>query len=664
MVVDRLGRSKSTDGLRSTEAKEGSYRAPVEAGTDYEICLLDAAGIVTSWNEGARRFKGYEAAEIIGKHFSKFYTEEDRQAELPRRALEGAEREGRYENEGWRVRKDGSKFWANVVIDAIRDPHGKLIGFAKVTHELTQRKLAEETLHRSEEQFRILVQGVTDYAIYMLDPQGRITNWNPGAQRIKQYTPVEAVGSHFSIFYTEEDRAAGEPQRSLDIAIAEGRFEKEAIRVRKDGSRFWANVVIDPIRDADGILLGFAKITRDVTERKEVEAKLGEAREALFQSQKMEAIGQLTGGVAHDFNNLLTVILSSLDLLRRRINDDPKALRLLENAVQGAKRGASLTARMLAFGRRQSLLPRAVDVISLVRGMNELMKGSLGTSVSIETRFPLDLPPVLADSNQLELALLNLCTNARDAMHEGGTITISAYPKVVMDNQKAGFKAGSYICLAVADTGGGMDHSVLARAMEPFFTTKGVGKGTGLGLAMVHGMMEQSGGKLILSSSLGVGTTAELWFPQALEGLTPVADGPVEELVKEPSRMRPLAVLVVDDDPLVLVNTGVMLEDLGHTVVEALSGRAALDILAKGNSFDLIITDQVMPDMTGLQLAKIIRQTWSEMPIVLASGYADFVVEPALKLPLLPKPYLQRALAKALTDVLSSEQGARASDGR
>ena len=284
----------------------------VEAVTDYAIYMLDPTGIVTSWNPGARRFKGYEESEIIGEHFSRFYTEEDRRTELPQRALQTAEREGKFESEGWRVRKDGSRFWAYVIIDPIRDSEGKLVGFAKVTRDLTQRRAAEAELRRSQEQFRLLVQGVTDYAIYLLMLDGTVASWNAGAERIKGYKPGEVIGQHFSIFYPPEDCDAGLPAIALETARRDGRFESEGLRVRKDGTTFWANVVIDVIRDGEGRVIGFAKITRDITERKSAEETLERTREALVQSQKMEAIGQLTGGVAHDFNNLLMAIQGSL----------------------------------------------------------------------------------------------------------------------------------------------------------------------------------------------------------------------------------------------------------------------------------------------------------------------------------------------------------------
>ena len=623
---------------------EGRYRLLVEAVTDYAIYMLDASGIVTTWNPGAQRFKGYAANEIIGQHFSRFYTEDDRKTGLPSRALETAEREGKFEAEGWRVRKDGSRFWAYVVIDPIRDRSGQIIGFAKITRDLTERKAAEQVLHRSEEQFRLLVQGVSDYAIYLLDLEGNITSWNLGAQRIKGYFANEIIGQHFSRFYTDEDRAAGLPQLALETVRNHGRFEKEAWRVRKDGSRFWAHVIIDPIRDDEGNAIGYAKITRDITERRKAEEELQKAREFSLQAQKLEAIGQLTGGIAHDFNNLLMAVLGSLELLRKRLSDDPKSIALLENAAQGAQRGTTLTKRMLAFARNYEMKKEAIDIPTLVHGMKELVERSMGPSFNMEIRFPLSLNPVEADANQLELALLNLSLNARDAMADGGDIILAAREENISAGHRSGLKAGRYIRLSVTDTGEGMDQETLLKATEPFFTTKGVGKGTGLGLSMVHGFAEQSGGRLILHSQKGAGTTAELLLPVAKtsEKAIPATPAPPAKA------LRPLTILAVDDDALVLMNTVHMLEDLGHTVFEAYSGYEALEILKREDGIDLVVTDQAMPKMTGIELAKIIKREWPDIPVLLATGYADRVRGDDVGLPKLTKPYMQRELAEAI----------------
>jgi PAS domain S-box-containing protein len=635
--------------LRIDSAEDaGRYRLLVEAVTDYAIYMLDPTGVITSWNAGAQRCKGYTHAEIIGQHFSKFYTPEDNARGLPARALATSAREGKFESEGWRVRRDGTRFWAHVVIDPIRDPSGTLTGYAKVTRDLTERRASEMALRKSEEQFRLLVQGVTDYAIYMLSPEGIVTNWNPGAERIKGYAPAEIIGKHFSQFYTDEDRARGDLQAALDTALRDGRCEREGWRLRKDGTKFWSHVVIDPIRDDGGNLLGFAKITRDVTERKNAQASLDQAREALFQSQKMDAVGQLTGGVAHDFNNLLMAVLGSLELLRKRLPDDPQFLRLLDNAMQGAARGVSLTQRMLAFSRRQEMDFKPVDLLGLVHNMTDLLQRSIGAGTTIETRFPLSLSKVVADQNQLELALLNLSVNARDAMPEGGMIVISAREESIDGAHPTSLPPGHYVCLAVSDRGTGMSEETLARATEPFFTTKGIGKGTGLGLPMVHGMSEQLGGRLLLKSSTGEGTTAEIWL-KAAEGDTEAIAEPSRPAADEGPR-RALRVLAVDDDGLVLFNTTAMLEDLGHTVLEAYSGAGALEILRR-EAVDLVITDQAMPGMTGMQLIGAIKAEWPEMSVILATGYAELPGGAEAKVPKLGKPFSEKDLAAILARV-------------
>ena len=630
---------------------EGRYRLLVEAVTDYAIYMLDPEGRVTSWNAGAQRFKGYTHDEIIGRHFSQFYGEEDRKAGLPARALEISAREGKFENEGWRIRKDGSRFWAHVVIDPIRSPDGRLVGFAKITRDLTERKAAQDRLRQKEEQFRLLVQSVTDYALYMIDPEGYVSSWNLGAERIKQYRAEEIIGQHFSKFYTEGDRLKGEPQNALATARREGRFEKEGWRVRKDGTQFWANIIIDPIRDETGAIIGFAKITRDITERRETQKALEQAREALAHSQKMDAIGQLTGGIAHDFNNLLMVILGSLELAGKRLPDDARVATLISNATQAAQRGAALTQRMLAFARRQDLDLKPIDIPALVRGMTDLLQSSLGPSVQIETRFPLKLDLVHADANQLEMALLNLAVNARDAMPDGGSIVIAAREETVKPRSRSKLKAGRYVRLSVKDTGEGMDKATLRRAMEPFFTTKGVGRGTGLGLSMVHGMTEQSGGRFFLKSQKGEGTTAEIWLPAA-KATRPAQGG--RFIQDGMTGTRPLVVLAVDDDGLVLMNTAVMLQDMGHTVFEATSGNQALEILRREPSVDLVITDHAMPRMTGAQLAAAIKAERPELPVILATGYAELPPDVDARLPKLGKPFRQQELMQAVTAAIAN----------
>ncbi|HWQ87619.1 PAS domain S-box protein [Brevundimonas sp.] len=639
----------------ATTTDEDRYRLLVNAITDYAIYMLDPEGRVVSWNAGAERFKGYASTEIIGHHFSRFYTAEDQAAGVPRKALRTAETEGRFEQEGWRVRKDGGRFWAHVVLDPIRSSGGQLIGFAKITRDLTERKLAAEALRKSEEEFRLLVQGVVDYAIYMLDSAGRVTTWNLGAQRIKGYRPEEIIGGHFSAFYTEEDRAAGAPAQALAVAADEGRFETEAWRVRKDGSRFRAHVVIDAIRDGEGTLLGFAKVTRDVTERLEAQRALEEAKEALFQSQKIEAIGQLTGGIAHDFNNLLMAVLGSLELVRKRLDYDPRITPLLDNAIQGAERGAILTQRMLSFARKQELTFVAVDVPSLVRGMSEFIERTIGPTIDVSVRFPPRLRRVQTDPYQLEAAILNLVVNARDAMPHGGKIAITAEPDAGAVSPGGSRGDPAFVRISVKDTGEGMDEETLKRATEPFFTTKGAGKGTGLGLSMVHGLAEQSGGRFALVSREGEGVTAHIWLPVAAPG--PHADAP-DGAPAGASGRQGLRILAVDDDQLVLTNTVAMLEDLGHTVIAALSAKEGLEAAGAHAELDLVITDEVMPRMSGSQMAAEILRSRPDLPIGIVTGYADLADRGSrlsLGLPRLAKPFTQDALATFVDQLMLDE---------
>lgn len=629
---------------------EDRYRLLVEAVVDYAIYMLDTNGLIRSWNSGAKRIKQYDQSEVLGKHFSLFYTPEDLASDLPGRALKSADESGRFEGEGWRVRKDGTRLWALVIIDPIRAEDGSLIGFAKVTRDLTERRAAEQALRQSEQQFSLLVQGVTDYALYMLDPNGIITTWNAGAQRIKGYEPAEVIGRHYSMFFQADDVANHVPQRALATVVREGRYEGQGWRVRKDGTRFLVHVVIDPIRNEQGELIGYAKITRDVTESVQAQQEIKETREALFQAQKMESLGQLTGGIAHDFNNLLMVILGSLELARKRVPQDSKVQSLLNNAIAGAQRGATLTQRMLAFARRQELDPQPVDVGGLIRNMSDLLCRMLGAGIRVDTQFPLVLRPVLVDMSQLEMAVMNLVINARDAMGGEGRILISA-----SEDSFPGSPPGSdrLMCIAVIDTGPGMSEATLQRAMEPFFTTKGAGKGTGLGLSMVHGLAAQSKGHFVLKSVVGEGTRAELWLPVAEVHSSPDATEPVStQSPLDTFHVQPLDILLVDDDPLVLISTGAMLEDLGHRVTPAAGGQAALACLTQGERFDLVITDMAMPEMNGVELANTLEQLFPALPIILSSGFAEVAVDLKSALTRLPKPFDQSALARVIADML------------
>ncbi|HSZ52959.1 MAG TPA: PAS domain S-box protein [Caulobacteraceae bacterium] len=654
-------------GSRSKEfpVDDARYRQLVDAITDYAIYMLDPTGIVTSWNAGAERFKGYSAEEILGRHFSIFYTEEDRAAGLPATALRLAKTEGRFEREGWRVRKDGARFWAHVVIDPIREPSGRLIGYAKITRDLTERRNAEEALKRSEELFRLLVRGVTDYAIYMLDTEGRVSSWNAGAQRIKGYSPDEIIGEHFSRFYTEEDKQEDVPGRGLRTAEREGRWETEGWRVRKDGSRFWAHVIIDALRSDYGELLGFAKITRDITERKEAERALEQARQALFQSQKMDALGQLTGGVAHDFNNLLTIIVGGLDTVARSKPDETVRIdRALDMARHAAERAASLTSRLLAFSRRQPLQPTPTDLNILVRNMTELLHRTLGEQVEIEGVLSTGLWMVDVDQNQLESAILNLAVNARDAMPNGGKLTIES-ANTNLDHNYAATESdvvpGPYVVLSICDTGSGIAEDVLQRVFEPFFTTKALGRGTGLGLSMVYGFVKQSGGHVTIYSEPGRGTCVKLYLPQYTgDELAAISRTPEEC----PGARNDEVVLVVEDNDQVRAFSVMALTDLGYKVLEARTAEEALPVLAAGQRIDLLFTDVMLPGETGRFLGDRAGELRPGLRVLFTTGYSrDAIVHHGRLdrgVELLLKPFTFDQLARRVREVLDTSISRRA----
>jgi PAS domain S-box-containing protein len=631
---------KLTPPPSSTAAEDARLRLVVSGVTDYAIFVLSPEGIVCSWNAGAQRFKGYTSDEIIGQHFSVFYTSEDRERKAPFRALHTALTEGRFEDEGWRVRKDGTRFWASVVIDAIRDGEGALIGFAKITRDITERKSAAEQLHASEERFRLLVQGVTDYAIYMLSPNGEITNWNSGARRIKGYEEHEVLNTHFSRFYIAEDVAQGKPMKALATALREGRFESEGWRVRKDGSRFWAHVVIDPIRDPLGQLLGFAKVTRDITERRKANEDLQRATEALFHSQKLEAIGKLTGGVAHDFNNLLSIIVNGLGVLQRK-RQDPADARVLDAMARAAGRGAALTQQLLSFARQPPLKQDDYDLNQVIASFEAVLRRASRGGVEVRLRTAAALPLVRLDSAQFESALLNLVVNARDATPDEGVITVRTEAVTLRAGEVSALPAGRYVRVSVQDTGAGMSKETAAKAIEPFFTTKPLGQGTGLGLSQAYGLAQQSNGDLVIESVPGQGSTVSLYFPvipdqERLEGAT--------------MEVRDKA-LVVDDQNDVLEMAVALFDSMGYEVRSARSGEDALAILQREPDIGVLLTDVVMPGMNGVELAHQAALLAPQAKIILASGYPAAALDegPALEnVEFISKPYTLAQLLKLL----------------
>ena len=558
-----------------------------------------------------------------------------------RSAVEVASERGPYYVEFRVTHPDGSVHWIAGKGEITKDETGQARRVAGVYYEISERKALEARflalnesleervadrarqlaataaqLEETESRFHLLIDAVTDYAIFMLDTAGNVVSWNPGAERIKGYSSAEILGRHFSRFYTKDDRQKELPRTALAMAARSGKYEAEGWRCRKDGTTFMASVVINAIRDASGRLLGFAKITRDITEKKATE-------EQLRQAQKMEAVGQLTGGVAHDFNNLLTVIMGNLEHLDRVLPPDQPSKRMIAAALRGASRAAMLTHRLLAFSRRQPLAPEVLSVNKLVAGMSDLMRRTLGEAILIEAVLAGGLWPTLADSNQLENALINLAINARDAMPEGGKLTIEtanthldeAYARMNDEVQP-----GQYVGIFVTDTGIGMAPDTVAHAFEPFFTTKEIGQGTGLGLSQVFGFIKQSGGHVKIYSEVGEGTTVKLYLPR-YRGSENVVDERLESHQLPQGRSE--LVLVVEDDPDVRDYTVEMVGDLGYSVLSASDGASALRLLDSNREISLLFTDVGLPGgMNGRQLAEQALRRQPRLKVLYTTGYA------------------------------------------
>ena len=627
----------------------------VSSVSDYSVFAISLDGRILTWNPGGVAIHGYQPDEIIGQHLEILYTGEDRQKGVPANGLEIARRNGRHDTEGWRLRKDGTAFWASVVVNALHAEDGQMAGFVKIVRDMTDKKAAHDAVLESERRFRMLVHGVTDYAIFMLSPEGRVTNWNAGARRIKGYTAEEIIGSHFSRFYLPEDAATGLPQRGLAIAAREGRFEAEGWRVRKDGTRFWAHVVIDAIREDDGTLAGFAKITRDITERMESNRLLEDAKKALFQSQKMEAIGKLTGGVAHDFNNVLQVLRGNLELLDRRHSGDAWTRERLEKAIDAVERGAKLASQLLAFGRQQPLQPVVINLATAIRGMDDLLRRALGETIDVETVVAGGLWNTLVDIHQLENVILNLAINARDAMPDGGKLTIELANSMLDDGYVAGVPdvtAGQYVMLAVTDTGTGMPPDVVERAFDPFFTTKAEGQGTGLGLSTAYGFVRQSGGHARIYSEVGQGTTIRIYLPRSTGT---AVEPPPRPSVKLQGGTE--TILVVEDDPKVQSTVVDTLSGLGYRVLKADSTQQALVVIRSGVHLDLLFTDVVMPGLPrSPEMAAQAVQLLPGLKVLFTSGYTQNAIvhggrlDPGVEL--LSKPYSREQLASKIRQML------------
>ena len=550
--------------------------------------------------------------------------------------------------------------FVDFVFEPVVDDGGRITGVFTQGHDVTEAVHAEERIRTSDERFRVFAQCMPSH-VWSSRSDGYVDWFNDQTYAYTGYEPGTLYGEEWAQTVHPDDRTRA--VAAWTHAITTGEPYRIQFRIRRaDGAYRFFLVKADPVRNADGHIEHWVGIDTDVDDEKRLAAELlalnatleqqvsDRTRElmtseaALRQSQKMEAMGQLTGGVAHDFNNLLTPIIGSLDMLVRRGFGTERERRLIDGALQSADRAKTLVQRLLAFARRQPLQAVPVDLRVLIAGMAALIDSTVGPGIEVHVNLAADLPPASADANQLEMAILNLGVNARDAMLDGGTLTIAATHESVMVGHRSELKAGHYVRLSVADTGSGMDEATRSRAVEPFFSTKGIGKGTGLGLSMVHGLVAQLGGGLTIVSEPGRGTEVELWLPVSFDLIeddetdSPAACGPVE------SRGR---VLLVDDEELVRQATADMLSDLGYNVVEAKSAEQALQLIANGLIFDLIVTDHLMPGMNGVELARHIRAQRPDMPVLIVSGYAE-AEGIAPDLPRLTKPFRTGELAARL----------------
>ena len=539
------------------------------------------------------------------------------------------------------------------------DESGAVTGIFCEGHDVTEQHKAQSALRASEERFRVFAQCMPTH-VWSSRPDGYVDWFNDQVYAYTGYRPGTLYGDEWAQTVHPDDRARAIKAWSHAVATGE-RYEIQFRIRRADGAYRFFLVRAEPVRDADGRIELWVGTDTDIEDEKRLGAQLTDlnatlekqvadrtrelvtSEAALRQSQKMEAMGQLTGGVAHDFNNLLTPIIGSLDMLTRRGLGNERERRLIDGALQSADRAKTLVQRLLAFARRQPLKAVAVDLGLLIDGMAALIGSTVGPGITVRVDLAADLPRASADANQLEMAILNLGVNARDAMPDGGTLTIAAARESVMVGHRSGLQQGHYVRLSVADTGSGMDEATRARAVEPFFSTKGIGKGTGLGLSMVHGLVAQLGGGLTIVSAPGQGTEVELWLP--------VSFSPLEDEGDTRPAAAPVAsrgcVLLVDDEELVRMSTADMLADLGYDVVEANSAEQALQLIADGAAPDLIVTDHLMPGMSGADLARRVRVERPDLPILIVSGYAETEgISPDL--PRLTKPFRNAELALSI----------------
>lgn len=652
-----------TKRLRPTSALldvEQHLRLFIEGVRDYAVITMDIEGNVRSWNDGARAIKGYEANEILGRNFRVFYTAEEVAAGKPDACLREAAAKGRAKDQGMRVRKDGTRFLAEVVITPIVDKLGKHVGFGKITRDVTDRPATEDSLRLSEARLQALVDTVLDTLVdglIIIDRRGQMQLYNRACESLFGYSPDEVIGKNVKMLMPPE-LSREHDQYLLNYQNTRIRkiigISREVTGQRKDGSTFPMHLAVgEATHLGEPIYVG---VIRDLTARNRTEAELR-------QSQKMEIVGQLTGGLAHDFNNILMVIRANTEALQEDPGLGPRALERTKQIERSAQRAADLTRQLLAFSRRQPLQPRPTNLNDVVGATSRLMKRTLGEEIEIETVLGTDLWITNVDRTQIESALVNLCVNARDAMPKGGRLLIETRNVVLEDDYVAlnpDAVAGDYVMMAVTDTGMGILTEHIDKIFEPFFTTKEVGQGTGLGLSMVYGFIKQSNGHIKVYSEVGRGTSMKVYLRRASE--TPFEDA-VESAAPIP--LGAGRILVVEDDAQVRASVVEQARNLGYVVDEAASGAAGLAAFeTAGGRYNLLLTDVVMPGpLSGKALADEISRRWPGTPVVFMSGYTENAIvhhgrlDPGVRL--LAKPFGKRDLAEMIHQTLAEAKAAK-----